>query len=695
MRKLISALLIVFLLSVSAALADTGTLLGKPAANERATGSSGTIGAAGGKPAPAQHYDVLVDTTPGSTLTWYGAPGTTPPAGPTWKQLASNVELDQAHITYLQRYGTERQPTRVTAETVEFDYVTAADIGELRMFEGAGFTRTLTPDGKTSVTTISAGTPTAWTGPDKFTVDAKGATLYDNKPISTTPDDAGNYHFLDPATKEQTASYVNPITGGGALTSDAGKVTISDASGKTISTFTDKQWAAWTDKFSAANLDESGWVSATYIVRDLNLNPSKVQTSPEGTRLFTDSVEVTFNNGQATVTQGKIDPTTGAVMPNTAYTQKTFTLDNGRQVVSNYKEVDDKGQTQSEYTYGATSWTVTTRENGNLKTSTISLATYGTTAYPLLGEVNGVKVVMDPQTRAIRYFGADDKELKDAALDKFLAEKTNSDAVDKLKDSETAATARDGINKNRLASCPASECGQFNSFDQFLGTFTQYFNNYAGLAGWSSLIFDSKFLADWQKGVNDLMCNQLHLPTTSCWTSQICGRYVKIDTPRDGVLITASPGGAIQAVAHIEGQKSLPANAPNATYYAYTVTFGLTNPTDDTMNYNVRFIAKDNSATWWPAAQSLGKGGMVSAIGAQALNKVSSRDYGTVCLEFNPAISSFSGTSVGKICNDFAQYAGGATAPYSTGNQTNTTSGTGSTTAPSGTAAPVAPGASI
>jgi hypothetical protein len=663
MRKLASALLIVFLLSASAAWADS--IKGGP------TSPTTTPTGTGGSTAPVTPGGAR-NAQPMSALYLNGKqwdvetpPLASPPQG---YHAAGTFTLTDANKQLLQQYAGKPVELSMNNNKVVIKQ----------------------PDGKLDVS-VGTATFTGWNAPDKFAYDpSTGKTMYDGKVVNEISQNGAAYTL----TFEGGGS-VQSIATGGMIQTEPGKVTVYDASGKAAGTFTEKQWAVWTDKFSAANLGQSDLVAAAYIVRDLNLNPDKVQTSPEGTRFFTNSVEVSFADGKATITQGHIDPTTGATLPNTAYTQKTFTVVNGQQVVSHYQETDDKGKTVSEYTYGADSWTVSTRDaQGNLKPTTVPLITYGTTAYPLIGEVNNVKVVMDPQTRAIHYFGADDKELTGAALDKFLADKTNGDAVDKLKGSDVATAAKDGIDKNRLVSCPASQCGQFNSFGQFLNTFTQYFNNYAGLAGWSSLIFDSKFLADWQKQVNHIMCDQLHLPTQACWTSQICGRYVKIDTPRDGVLITSSPGGAIQAVAHIEGQKSLPANTPNATYYAYTVTFGLSNPTDSTMNYNVRFIAKDNSATWWPAAQSLGKGGMVSAIGAQALNKISSRDYGTVCLEFNPSITSFGGASVGKICNDFAQYKGQATAPYSTGNQTTTSAST-STPAPSGGAAPVTPGASI
>jgi hypothetical protein len=231
----------------------------------------------------------------------------------------------------------------------------------------------------------------------------------------------------------------------------------------------------------------------------------------------------------------------------------------------------------------------------------------------------------------------------------------------------------------------------------WISTYIQYYNAYAGLAGYSSLIFDADFLKTWRQTVNDIFCNKAlgYLPLSrDCWTSTVCGVYTEITPSPDGVLFTAPEGGVPAVSAHIEGTRSLPIVTPNATYWVYTVTFSMTNPLEKSMSYNVNF-GGERVASWWSTDQSLGEGSTAAATGAAALSKMSSYDYREVCLTFDPALESFGGKRVDKICNDIVQYSGGATAPYTavTGNQTSAQGTTaGSTT---GWESAIAPGASI
>jgi hypothetical protein len=233
---------------------------------------------------------------------------------------------------------------------------------------------------------------------------------------------------------------------------------------------------------------------------------------------------------------------------------------------------------------------------------------------------------------------------------------------------------------------------QFGSFANILGTFAQYYRQYSGLAGWSSLIWDEEFLTDWRNTVNTIMCDKLHLPTKDCWTSKICAKYSDITPTRNGILYTAPVGGAPRAIAHVEGARSTPIVLPNQTSWVYTVTFGLTNPTDETMSYNVRFSGPQRTATWWPESQTIGKGGTAAAIGAEALIKMSMHDYTQACLEFSPSIAAFGGKKLSSICNNIVQQDPRATAPYAVtvANETTTSAPGAPSTAPSS-----APGANI
>ncbi|MEM4242791.1 MAG: hypothetical protein QXM31_02730, partial [Candidatus Woesearchaeota archaeon] len=68
----------------------------------------------------------------------------------------------------------------------------------------------------------------------------------------------------------------------------------------------------------------------------------------------------------------------------------------------------------------------------------------------------------------------------------------------------------------------------------YLGIFVQQYRQYAGLAGWSSLIFDEDFLDKWSTSVNKFFCDTIVLGGIDCWASRICGRYSEIIPSRDG-----------------------------------------------------------------------------------------------------------------------------------------------------------------
>lgn len=674
MRKLIT-LIIVLLLCASAAWAQTepkkigggGTATG----TTPATGTGGATGALPATPKPGLQLNALY--TKGKEWQVYDAQLPKPPEGYTY---AGSFTLNGQNLKLIQTHSG------ATYELVSMQNNKVA---------------VKNPDGTLDVS-VGEETITGWTGPDKFAYSPTALihATYAGQEIVGGGGVGGKTTSIE--LKDGTKVITLP---GGALQLHKGTIDVYDAKGTKVTSFTEKQWDLWTGKFEAAGMDVTTWLPAAYAIRDLKLDPTKTTAIPEGSRLFTDNAIISVTGNTVTVTQGTIDTTTGTTKG--AYTEKTYSLVNGQQSVSHTKEVDSSGKTVSEYTYTDNAWTVSTlNDKKELVTTTIPRVSYdeGKTYYLQLGAVGAVTVVKDPQTGAIKYYGADKKELTGAELDKFLADKDTKEAVNKLKDNEGEAAKKAISNKN-TQECPAERCGQFNSFGQFLTRFAQYYNQYAGMAGWSSLIFDEKFLADWREKVNDIMCNKLNLPTKDCWVSKICNHYSDITSPRQGILFTSSAGGAPRAVAHIEATRSLPIITPNATYYAYTVTFSLTNPHDEQMTYNVRFMGK-TAPTWWDAAQAIGKSGTANAIGAAALFKVSSREYSEVCLEFDPKIQTVSGFSapfsgssrVGKICNSIVQHAGGAEAPYPVlqGNQTTNATGGGAAAAPG---APAPPGASI
>jgi len=202
------------------------------------------------------------------------------------------------------------------------------------------------------------------------------------------------------------------------------------------------------------------------------------------------------------------------------------------------------------------------------------------------------------------------------------------------------------------------------AYHGFLSTFAKHYQQYSGLAGWSSLVFNEEDLQEWRDKVNDFFCKTIVLGGIDCWKSKICGKYYDIQPARNGILYTSPVSGALRAAAHIEGQRSLPISTPNETYWVYTITFSIANPEEEGMSYNVRFGGSQRSVTWWPQAQPLGKGETASAIGASALMKLSRHDYTGVCLEFNPSIEAYGGKKISSLCNSIVMHAGGATTPY-------------------------------
>ena len=352
---------------------------------------------------------------------------------------------------------------------------------------------------------------------------------------------------------------------------------------------------------------------------------------------------------------GEYDPSTGKMSGDYASEIAYFDTQGKKQILG-LKLYEDGKQTKS-YQFGiqpGTTWKIDDKTVG-------TVVKIGEDTFLKLDTVNGVDIVRD-KDGDIKYY-RNGKELTDEEEDKFEDAKENKEKLSKLEDLNDEID--DAEKEKRLRELSVEQREQFASVRIFLNTFVSYYSQFAGLAGWSALIFDEEFLKDWREKVNFIMCDTLHLPTKECWTSKICGKYADIKPSRDGVLFSTSVGGAPQAVVHIEGQRAMPIVLPNGTMWGYAVTFGLTNPTDEDMSYNVRFSGQ-RSVTWWDSSQTIGGGGRVNALGAAALYKLSATEYGQVCLEFSPSITGFGGKKVSKMCNDIVQYAGGATAPYPT-----------------------------
>ncbi len=499
--------------------------------------------------------------------------------------------------------------------------------------------------GSSSTTMSVGGNNFIWSGPDKFSYDsAKKQVLFDSKPISFAGStETGKYYFLD-ENGATTQNYIKPVAGG-MLRNDENGVAIYDSKSKLINTFSQDEWSKWSDNFKAVG--DANYVAASYAIKDLGLSPEDVTV--EGSAWKTEDKTISIDNNKATV--------------QTATTKETFVVDNGRKSITAYETKDETGKVTSSFVYGATQWTTQTLDdNGNIVTNSYPVQNFGKNSYVVLGSVDSagtqISVVKDPYTGKTLYLNANGKPATDIQMEK-VDEKSLEEVESKGGAVEEAISVKD------LNELPREQ-REVGVLD-----FVQYFQQYSGMAGWSSLIFDDKFLENWRTSVNEFFCKTIVLGGIDCWASKICGQYSDITPSRDGVIFTTPVGGAPRAVAHIEAQRSLPIANPEQTVWVYTVTFGLTNPNDEEISYNVVFSG-ERQASWWNEAPKLGKGGTASAVAASALIKASRHDYSQVCLTFSPPIESFEGKSMSKVCNDITQYSGGATAPYSvvTANET-------------------------
>ncbi len=221
---------------------------------------------------------------------------------------------------------------------------------------------------------------------------------------------------------------------------------------------------------------------------------------------------------------------------------------------------------------------------------------------------------------------------------------------------------------------------------QGIAQFVHYYNLYSGLAAYGSLFLTGDNWAEWRDKVEKAFCNTILLGGTKCWSSRICDIYLD-SASGDNVLITTTPGGAIRAVAHIEGEKSLPLEAvtedgKSRTQWVYKVTYYIAN-TDEKRNFNVKFKGPDRIALWYDPRDPkvhLNAGQVAGRTGANPILKVSRYDYKEVCLTFDPHIESLSRPTlgeattpgvpttrkVGEICSPLSQYKGAGTTPYKT-----------------------------
>jgi hypothetical protein len=642
MKKTLT-LLIVLLVCVQSALADSHII------------ASG--GSASGAPAGGGGGGTSAVTAPNQPNTYNYYTG----SGNTW--TVTSRPLTAQELTQGQYQGYQQQGTY---------QLTDVQLNAIRAHEGKAppttintnevvFTNT---DGSYDVS-VGRDTYNGWTGPERFSSDAQGNFYYDNRRIVGSTGVGG----VATSVELEGGTTVNALYGGAAVTEN-GRVTIYDAQNKPVNSFSEADWRAITNR-----VEPEAFVDVAYAIKDLGVTYDELQVNAQG-NYYTDEAIISTSGNQVQVQYGDVNEQ-GQITGES--TTVRYDVQNGNKQVTYYSNTNAEGQTTT-YTYGTKpgdTWTINGRVVGTVTTYPNTQGTY-----LRLDTINGVDVSRDSNGN-LRYF-RNGKELTQAEADKFEDENEQRLEQTEAKNDEVSEAS---YQRNREQLPPEL---RYRSWDDFV----LYYRQYSGMSGWSSLIFDEEFLAEWREAVNHVMCDILSLPTQQCWVSKICDKYTDIGSSEAGVAFVDGAGGVPQAFAHIEGERGLPIVLPNQTSWVYTVTFALSNPSDeDSMSFNVHFRGPKRSAAWWPEAQTLNAKETVSVLGASALMKMSIHDYTEACLEFSPSVETPSGRNINSICNTIVQYAGGATAPYVP--PTNAT--TNGTAADGGASpgAPATPGASV
>ncbi len=241
-----------------------------------------------------------------------------------------------------------------------------------------------------------------------------------------------------------------------------------------------------------------------------------------------------------------------------------------------------------------------------------------------------------------------------------------------LKGKHDAVTAgldeRNKAKKGESLSSSSFKKGFINAVE-FLTQFLRYYSLYSGLAAYGSLFFNKDNLEERRAKVEKEFCDTILLGGTQCWTSKLCQQYID-SAPGEGVLVTEDVGGAFRAVAHVEGEKSLPIETPKGSQWVYKVNYYISN-NDEQRKFNVKFTG--DKTTFWYAQEdpkrNLKPGEASSRASTNPILKASSSNYKEVCLVFIPTMSSFNGRRVDELCSAFSQYRGEATEPYKFINQ--------------------------
>jgi hypothetical protein len=190
----------------------------------------------------------------------------------------------------------------------------------------------------------------------------------------------------------------------------------------------------------------------------------------------------------------------------------------------------------------------------------------------------------------------------------------------------------------------------------------------------SSALFGKSGLNKWMETVDEVFA-KMNLGV-EYWVSDICKK--EFDTVGDSTAYIETPGGLVQLIAHVEGEKTawLPnAQDPNKQRF-YKLTFGVTAPSDQKMtpqldeegavSFNVILKTSDGKTTYLfinertkkPAPINLKNGASYTASGSSAKVFYSSRNYETISIVFEKKPENREGKEITSISNTIPESTG-------------------------------------
>ncbi len=210
-------------------------------------------------------------------------------------------------------------------------------------------------------------------------------------------------------------------------------------------------------------------------------------------------------------------------------------------------------------------------------------------------------------------------------------------AVFTLKDSTDKPIDCD--NQANTENCKAAKSAVFQSRVGI--ALTAAYQAALGASALGNFLFGTQAFEGWKKSIDELFTRSI-LGIVAAPEDFLCRSY--IDKPGEGYALAPSPSGFAQAVAHVEADRSTAIIYPNATNplqniteYLYKITFAVTAPNDQDVDFNVYLYPGERPL--FVNSKRLGKGSTHREAGSSARVKYSAAVYGRVCIKFTSKVN--------------------------------------------------------